>query len=91
MGYDRRNKVDIMARMTKDEKDWRARDDAYTLINAEAIMSDTARKKLALQKVQSIADEREKEAKAAKKVANKRRTTKKKPTRTKKRRSRKKK
>ena len=65
-----------MTRMTKQEKEWQAESDAHTLITAEAILADSVRKKLALQKVMSIAKEKENEAKAAKKVANKKRTAK---------------
>jgi hypothetical protein len=80
-----------MTKMTKQEKEWRAESDAHTLITAEAIMSDSVRKKLALQKVKTIADEREKEAKAAKRVANKKRTTRKRKATKKNTRSRRKK
>jgi len=55
--------------LNKQQKEWRAEEDAYTLISAEAIKADTARKSAALKKVKKLAVDKEKEAKAAKKVA----------------------
>lgn len=55
--------------MTAEDKKWRARDDAYTLIAAESIQLDKTRKNAAMKEVNRIALEKAKEAAAAMKVA----------------------
>jgi len=55
--------------ITKREKEWRAENDAYTMIEAATIESDAARKRAALSKIKEIAKEREQAAKVAKRVA----------------------
>uniref|UniRef100_A0A6M3K027 Uncharacterized protein n=1 Tax=viral metagenome TaxID=1070528 RepID=A0A6M3K027_9ZZZZ len=56
-------------KMTAEDKKWRARDDAYTLIAAESIQLDKTRKNAAMKEVNRIALEKAKEAAAAMKVA----------------------
>ncbi len=69
--------------MTKEEKEWQAENDAYTLINAETIKSDKSRYRAALDKVKKVVKEKEKEANAAKKVVKKKKVVKRKKTTTK--------
>lgn len=58
----------IQPKLSAEEKKWRAKDDAYTLIQAGAIQSDKSRMNSALKEVKAIAVQKEKEAKAAKKI-----------------------
>jgi len=71
-----------MAKMTNQDRDWEALDDAYTLTKAEEINSDTPRKKRAISKVKQMVKDKEKEVASYKKVAKvkpiKKATTKKK-------------
>ena len=55
--------------MTAADKKWRAQDDARTLIDAGAIKEDKGRMNRALTEVKTIASQKEKEAKAARKIA----------------------
>lgn len=68
------------AKMTKEDKKWRAQCDARTLADAEAIKTDKARLKLAQMKAKEMAKEAEVKAKAMKKIAKpaKKRATRKK-------------
>ena len=56
---------------SKQEKDWRAEDDANILIQAESIISDKNRKLAAIKKVKDVAKKKKEEAKVAEKVAKK--------------------
>lgn len=58
-------------KLTKEQKGWRAQDDARSLIESEAIKADSARLNLALKEAKVIATEAEKRATAAKKVSKK--------------------
>lgn len=58
-----------MVRMTKEDKMWRAQDDARTLIYAEAIKADKTRVAAAKREAKKMAVEKKKEATAALKVA----------------------
>ena len=60
-----------MVKISKEEREWRAESDAHTLIEAEAINGDSARKKAAIAKAKSIAEDAKKKARAAEKVAKK--------------------
>ena len=60
-----------MAKLTAEDKKWRAESDAYTLIEAQSIMEDASRKKAAMSKVRGIAQDAKKRANAAEKVAKK--------------------
>jgi len=53
------------------EKKWRAESDARALIEAEAIKQDSTRMKAAKTAAKRMASEKEKEVKAAKKIAKK--------------------
>jgi len=55
-------------RLSKQERDWRAQDDARTLITAEAIKTDTTRRKAAISAAKQIIKEKEKEVKAVRKI-----------------------
>jgi len=55
--------------LSAQDKKWRAKDDAFTLIQAGAIKDDKSRMNFALKEVKAIAVQKEKEAKAAKKIA----------------------
>ena len=57
------------SKLTAQDKKWMAQDDARTLINAGAIKEDKSRLSRAIQEVKVIATQKEKEAKAAKKIA----------------------
>lgn len=66
-------------RMSKEEKEWMAEDDARTLMRAEEIKGDSSRKSAAIKKVNDIISQAEKTVKTAKNVkgGNKKKTTKK--------------
>jgi len=55
--------------MTVQDKLWRARDDAYTMITAQTIEGDKTRKSAAMKEIKKIALEKKKEADAAMKAA----------------------
>ena len=55
--------------LTKQEKKWRAESDAYTLVEAETIKLDKARRTQALKEVKRLAKEAEDKAKATKNIA----------------------
>jgi len=76
-------------KMTKEEKNWRAQDDARILIEAESIKSDSPRNTLALGQAKVIAEDAKKRAKAAEKVSNKKKAPSKRKTTTKKKSTRK--
>jgi len=67
-----------MVKMTKQDLEWQAQDDARTLITAETVKTDKSRYNKALKEVKNIAKQKEEEAKAALKVAKKPRAIKKK-------------
>lgn len=52
-----------MAKLTKEEKNWRAESDAYTLMRANEIANDKDpdRKKMADEKLSELKEEKEKE------------------------------
>jgi len=56
--------------MSAESRRWQAENDARTLISAEEINLDTARKNRALTEAKKIANQKKKEMKAAEKVAN---------------------
>jgi len=56
-------------KLTAQDKKWMAQDDARVLISAGVIQDDRARLSRAIKEVKNIASQKEKEAKAAKKVA----------------------
>ena len=60
-----------MTKMTKEERKWRAKDDAYVLVQAESIKADKTRRESAMREVKNMVKEKEKEVKAIKKVAKK--------------------
>jgi len=68
--------------VTKQEKQWQAESDAYTLLEAEAIKQDKSRMSNAKTKVKEIAKEKVKAGKAAEKavksLSKKKQTTRKK-------------
>jgi len=55
--------------ISADEKKWRAESDARTLIEAEAIRLDKKRLSTATKAAKSLANEKQKEAQAARKIA----------------------
>lgn len=59
----------IPKEMTKQDKQWRAESDAYTLIEAEAIKKDEERFEMAQKEAQKMVKQKQDEAAAAKKVA----------------------
>ena len=59
------------SKMTKQDREWRAKDDAYVLMQAEQIASDSQRKKAAIAAAKSMVREKEKDLKAIKKVTGK--------------------
>lgn len=61
----------VQSTMTKQDKLWRAEDDARTLISAEEIIKDKSRMSMAMKQAKKIADEAMKRAEAAKRVAKK--------------------
>lgn len=66
-------------RISKEDADWRAEDDARTLAQAEAIKADKKRMSAAAKKARAIAKERAQEAAAMKKIAAKSKARKKAP------------
>ncbi|HBE80371.1 MAG TPA: hypothetical protein DDW65_21700 [Firmicutes bacterium] len=58
-------------KISQEEKEWRARSDAQTLIDAEMIKKDSARSRLAAGQVKKIAVETQKRAQAVNNVAQK--------------------
>jgi len=56
---------------TKEEKQWRAESDARTLLEAERIKQDNARKKMAIAQVAKIEKEAESTLKSAKNIKSK--------------------
>ena len=58
-----------MAKLTAQDKKWRAESDARTLIEAENIRNNTGRRKAAIGKAKEMAKEALQNAKAAEKVA----------------------
>jgi len=74
-----------MAKLTTDEKKWRAESDLYTLMEAEKIKSDKTRLNMAKKHAKVVANEKMKEANAVKKLAKPIKPVKKKTTKAKKR------
>jgi len=70
-----------MAKLSDEEKAWRAESDARTLAEAETIKADTSRKKAAAKAAKAMADKEALEAKAMKKIARLGATRKKKASR----------
>ncbi len=68
--------------LTVQEKKWQAESDARSLIHAEEVVGDTPRLKRALVEVDKIVVEKQKEAKAAQKVARKKPALRKQSVRT---------
>jgi hypothetical protein len=68
-------RIDHMAmtqpKMTAEERKWRAQSDAETLARSKEIMSDPKRLQAAAKEAQTMAAEKDKEAKAMAKVAAK--------------------
>jgi len=62
------------AQMTKQEKEWQAKDDARTLATAEVVKNDSARLSAAKVAARVMAEEEKEEAKAMTRVANMRKT-----------------
>ena len=58
-----------MSTLSKDEKKWRAEDDARILAHYEEIMADSARKKAAIGAAKSMASDLNKRANAMTRVA----------------------
>ena len=58
-----------MPTLSKDEKRWRAEDDARTMAHYEEIMADSARKKAAIGAAKSMASDLNKRANAMDRVA----------------------
>lgn len=58
-----------MARLTASDKDWMAENDARTLAEAQVIRGDKNRLNKAVKKAKEMASDKEKEAKAMKRVA----------------------
>jgi len=55
-------------KLTAEDKKWRAESDARTLIEAESIKGDSARRRAAITAAKTIVKEKEKEVKAVKKI-----------------------
>lgn len=64
-----------MSKVTE-EKEWRAENDLYTLMEAEKIKSDKTRFNAATKKANKLAKEKEAEAKVAKKIAKPKKSSK---------------
>jgi len=62
------------AQMTKQEKEWRAKDDARTLATAEVVRNDPTRLSAAKVAAKQMAEDEKEEARAMTRVANMRRT-----------------
>ena len=62
------------AQMTKQEKEWRAQDDARTLATAEVVRNDPTRLSAAKVAARRMAEEEKDQAKAMTRVANMRKT-----------------
>jgi len=60
-----------MAKLTAQDKKWRAESDAYTLVEAETIKLDKSRKSAAIKEVKEIVKRKKKEAMAAERVSKK--------------------
>ena len=63
-------------KLSKEDRAWRARDDAYTLIQAEAIAGDKSSRASANKAIKEVAKQKEQEVKAAKKALSKTKPTK---------------
>lgn len=57
-----------MAKLTTEDKEWRAESDLHTLVEAEKIKSDKTRFNAASRKANKLAKEKEAEVKAVKKL-----------------------
>jgi len=66
----------MASKLTAEDKRWRAESDARTLIEAESIKNDSARKRAAITAAKTIIKEKEKEVKAVKKIIQPTRKTK---------------
>ena len=58
------------AQIAREDKKWRAQDDARTLAEAQSIKKDPARMKAAVQEAKKMADDEAARAQSLRKVAN---------------------